>query len=151
MFGVTSTHACCFLFFFICTCACRCKSLQEQVNAGFESKAKVLEYLENKKGHEAMVEDFRKLEKYWLGQARHSPADVHMFQYDDTSAFSLPHFGNRESKSVAGKSRIQIVPWLVENVGLGNKTYVYSFKGGTNKGANRWFPSIIFLRVFVRL
>ena len=120
--------------------ACRCKALQEQVNAGFENNAKVLAYLERKKSHEAMVEDFRRLEKYWLGQARHSPANVHMFQYDDTTPFLIPHFGNRESKSVASKSRIQLVPWLVENVGFGQKTYVYCFKGATDKGANRWYP-----------
>ena len=129
--------------------ACRCKALQEQVNAGFESNAHVLQYLERKKSHEAMVEDFRRLEKYWLGQARHSPADIHMFQFDDTSAFLIPHFGNREPKSVASKSRIQLVPWLVENVGLGQKTYVYSFKGGTNKGANRWY--LFIFPVFVSL
>ena len=51
----------------------------------------------------------------------------------------VPHFGNREGESVAGNSRIPFVPWLIENVGLGKKTYVYSFKGGTSKGANRWY------------
>jgi hypothetical protein len=124
-------------------CAFRCKALQEMLNAGFENKAAELKYLDLKRGHEAMVEDFRKVEKYWLGQARHSREDVHMFQYDDTSPFLLPHFGNREGKSVAGNARIPFVPWLVENVGLGQKTYVYSFKGGTSKGANRWSPVLV--------
>ena len=87
-----------------------------------------------------MVEDFRRVEKFWMGLARHSPDQVHLFMYDDTSAFPLPHFGNREPKSCAGKSRILMVPWLVDDVGRGTRTYVYSFKGATIKGANRWSP-----------
>jgi hypothetical protein len=113
--------------------ACRCSALQAQMKAGFATNAAKLEYLERKKAHEAMVEDFRRVEKFWLGLARHSPDQVHMFQFDDTSAFGLPHFGNREPKSVAGKSRIQIVPGLVEDVGRGKKTYVYSFKGAPSR------------------
>ena len=125
-------HACLFWFIFICTCACRCKSLQERVNAGFESKAKVLEYLENKKGREAMVEDFRKLEKYWLGQARHSPADVHVPVRRHFRFFAAPLWQSRVKER--GRQIPMIVPWLVENVGLGIKTYVYSFKGVPTDG-----------------
>ena len=80
------------------------------MKAGFVTTAEKLDYIERKKAQGAMVEDFRRVEKYWLGQARHSPDQVHLFQYDDTTAFGLPHFGNREPKSCAGTSRIQIVP-----------------------------------------
>ena len=108
--------------------ACRCVALQEQARAGFRTTADKLKHMENKRAHTAMVEDFRRVEKFWMGLARHSPDQVHLFMYDDTSAFPLPHFG------------ILMVPWLVDDVGRGTRTYVYSFKGATIKGANRWSP-----------
>ena len=119
---------------------CRCVALREQARAGFRTTADKLKHMENKRAHTAMVEDFRRVEKFWMGLARHSPDQVHLFMYDDTPAFPLPHFGNREPKSCAGKSRILMVPWLVDDVGRGTRTYVYSFKGATIKGANRWSP-----------
>ena len=124
----------------VCIHARSCVALREEARAGFRTTADKLKHMESKKAHSAMVEDFRRVEKFWLGRARHSPDQVHLFMYDDTTAFGLPHFGNREPKSCAGKSRILMVPWLVEDVGRGKGTYVYSFKGATIKGANRWSP-----------
>ena len=47
---------------------------------------------------------------------------VHAFQFDDTTAFAVPHFGNRESKRLLQKYRLHFVPWMVEDVARESNT-----------------------------
>ena len=89
----------------------------------------------------------RRQEHTVLSSARHAPDEVHAFQFDDTTAFAVPHFGNRESKHLLQKYRLHFVPWMVEDVARREQHYIYSFKAtqeeakGAGKGADRWFSN----------
>ena len=89
----------------------------------------------------------RRQEYAVLSSARHAPDEVHAFQYDDTTAFAVPHFGNRESKHLLQKYRLHFVPWMGEDVARREQHYIYSFKAtqeegkGAGKGADRWFSN----------
>jgi hypothetical protein len=85
----------------------------------------------------------RRQEQAVLSSARHAPDEVHAFQYDDTTAFAVPHFGNREAKHLCKKYRFRFVPWMVEDVARKEQHYIYSLKSkqdeAIGKGADRWF------------
>jgi hypothetical protein len=100
------------------------------------------------------VKAWRRQEQTVLSSARHAPDEVHAFQYDDTTAFSVPHFGNRESKHLLRTYRLHFIPWMVEDVARREQHYIYSFKStqeeakcadSVGKGADRWFSKSEFL------
>jgi hypothetical protein len=56
---------------------------------------------------------------------------------DDTTGVGYPHFTNRDRKSVAGRRRFEMTPWLCMDEARQEQMYVYS-QGGYSKGGNRW-------------
>jgi hypothetical protein len=118
-----------------------CKASEEERKAGFENNAPAERlWLERKRLHEQVIDMWRATEAHLDGLAQHSPSEYMMLCFDDTSPVALPHFGNREYKTLAGKvQHLEFVPWLVEDVGRRMQYYVYSLKDAAfQKGANRW-------------
>ena len=75
-------------------------------------------------------------------KAAHSPGEVVVLSYDDTSAFGLPRFSNRPIKSMTSE-RVNVVPFNLTNHGVNENFYFYTLKGQYKKGANRLCSTLL--------
>lgn len=114
-----------------------------QREAGFTNLSVQREWVGRGRAHTVEVEAWRHTEHYWRMRAQHEPHMVTMLMFDDTSAFGLPHFGSRDFKSTCQNYRVQMIPWLVEDVSRRRRHYVYMIKHRHTKGANRWYLSLL--------
>jgi hypothetical protein len=93
--------------------------------------------LEERRRHELAVKDWRAFELSLVLGSRHTPGMTNVFRMDDTTNVGFPHFTNRDRKSVAGRRRFEMTPWLLVDEARQRQSYVYS-QSGYSKGGDRW-------------
>ena len=113
-----------------------CKELAILRKAAFTDTEKKREYMRQLRLHSNTVREWRKLEEVLKALATHSPQELSLFFYDDTSARGFPHYSNRPYKSMTHE-RMNVVPWLIHDFARNKKDYVYMLKDKFQKGANR--------------
>ena len=126
-------------------CRCDdCHALKEQALKGFvKGSATLVEFELRKRNHKTAIAAWRACEEYWNHRAQSAPAEVNVINCDDTIVCDFPHFTLRPFKSGASLQGVGFVPWLVDDVSRGRRTYVYSLKGRWSKGANRYCTNIL--------
>jgi hypothetical protein len=126
-------------------CRCSdCHGLTEKNLKGFtRGSASLTDFLLKQQLHNKQIEGWRHCERYWEELGTTSPDEVNVIECDDTSAVYFPHFTQRPFKESATLQGVGFVPWMVEDLSRGRRTYVYSRKGRWTKGQNRYCTQML--------
>ena len=108
-----------------CTECADCKDL---ITNGFKNGADLVALQARFKRHNDSVQRWREMENYYTQLAKSSPHEVAVLKFDDTNALGFPHLGKRQRKSMARRHKFEVIPWLMEDVGRQELSYVYSTK-----------------------
>lgn len=114
-----------------------CSRLQAMRVKGFKTGEDTALYQAKYDAHQVDIKDFQNLEAHCRTLATHAPYQHTFIMSDDTSAIGFPHMSCRPPKATAHMSKFNVVPCLLENIGLRKKLYIYSPKA-LKKGGNRW-------------
>lgn len=121
-----------------------CTRLGKLASLGFENFSEMGAVQAQINLHNEDVTRWNQLEDYWVNAAKHSPQEVNVFRFDDTITAGFPHFGHREPKKVSQLHRLEMIPWLVEDVARQKFQYCYTTKGRFRKGGNRLCSSLYY-------
>jgi hypothetical protein len=105
-----------------------CADCKDLIYHGFKNGDDLASLKERFQRHNDSVQAWREMENYYTQLAKSSPHEVAVLKFDDTESLGFPHLGRRVRKSMARRHKFEVVPWLMEDVGRQQLSYVYSTK-----------------------
>jgi hypothetical protein len=105
-----------------------CAVCKDLISNGFKNGDDLQALQARFKRHNDAVLRWREMENYYTQLAKSSPHEVAVLKFDDTESLGFPHLGRRERKSMARRHKFEVIPWLMEDVGRQELSYVYSTK-----------------------
>jgi hypothetical protein len=105
-----------------------CADCKDLIHNGFKNGEDLAALKARFKRHNDSVLRWREMENYYTQLAKSSPHEVAVLKFDDTESLGFPHLGRRQRKNMATRHKFHVVPWLMEDVGRQQLSYVYSTK-----------------------
>jgi hypothetical protein len=105
-----------------------CADCKDLITNGFRNGEDLDALKARFKRHNDSVLRWREMENYYTQLAQSAPHEVAVLKFDDTEALGFPHLGRRQRKNMARRHKFEVVPWLMEDIGRQQLSYVYSTK-----------------------
>ena len=113
-----------------------CYRLRTAALRTFKNRSMEKKWLVRLHRHDKAIVDWRAHVAEVISDSSHNPHEHVALFFDDTGTVDLPHLTGRPLKD-APMGRLPIIPWLVQNVGMGDDFYFYMVKKSFKKGGNR--------------
>ena len=113
-----------------------CAMLTARRLRGFQNDVMKTTFQARWEAHQEETRGWHQREESLKARARLSPHYYQLLQFDDTSSWGCPSFGNRPPKNLT-TSRLHFVPFHILDYAEGDQAYIYTVKGRYSKGGNR--------------